>query len=574
VTNYFVTGASGFIGRHLVESLLAEASDGDQIAVLARDPDVLPIHWAPRIRVLKGSLLSFEPDTDLVQETQVVFHLAAKASISKGGDYGQDNVEGTRRLAELFESSAGLERFVFVSSIGAIDRFPQDPCTTPLDETFAANPLTSYGQSKLACEKLLQASPLPYTIIRPTWVYGPGMRADSHLRVFVDMVRRGSLIAGIDFPGRVSTIYVADLVSALSLAAHSPAALGQIYFAAAPDGHSLGELFSEIRDLAGRPPRVTKIPRWLSRLMQGMRPRLPFKIQNLFSSVLWADARRLNELGFQSSVDLRTGLLKTMHWIGQQSPTAGIPSGTAAVTGAASGIGRELALQWYANGGTVAPIDKDMTLQSYWADWPDAIPLVVDLAERDAREVLADRLIDIGIDCWINNAGIGLRGPFGDLSAARQQTLMAVNMDAVVQLSHAALKMFHAQGRGILVNVASSAAFQPLAGMAVYSASKSFVLQFTEALWIEQQQDPLIKIYAMVPSGTATQFQASAGVKNERPDQLLQPQYVAARMLRAMEGPSGTVMIGRSGKFMALFARLLSRRRLAMVWSRLMEHKR
>jgi hypothetical protein len=174
----------------------------------------------------------------------------------------------------------------------------------------------------------------------------------------------------------------------------------------------------------------------------------------------------------------------------------------------------------------------------------------------------------------VNCAGAGLRGRAADLDFEGQRGVIAVNVTALVYLSKLALEQFEKAGRGTLVNVSSSAAFQPLPGMAVYAASKSFVLQFTEALWAEMRPSPGIRILVVCPSGTATRFQSSAGVRALSGEKLLSPEEVAAGIRAWAERDPCTAIIGTRGKYMALLSRLLPRKQAALLWRRLMEQGR
>ena len=113
-----------------------------------------------------------------------------------------------------------------------------------------------------------------------------------------------------------------------------------------------------------------------------------------------------------------------------------------------------------------------------------------DLGSSDAVERLISEVKNRGlkIDCLMNNAGLGVFENFLDTSPAKQMNQVSVNISAVVALSHAFASEMTASHRGGLINIASTAGFQPLAGAAVYAASKAFVLFFSEALSLELEK--------------------------------------------------------------------------------------
>jgi short-subunit dehydrogenase len=242
------------------------------------------------------------------------------------------------------------------------------------------------------------------------------------------------------------------------------------------------------------------------------------------------------------------------------------------VTGAAGGIGRCLAEQLHCAGHDLLVIDRDAERLAALARQLDCRALVADLATRDGAAAVGRRLEEegLGIAWLINNAGIGQRGELGRLSLAAQQEVLELNCHAVLALSHLACRHFASTGRGTLINIASSAAFQPLPLMSVYAASKAFVLNLTEGLWGELRDREGIRVIAVCPAGTATGFQAAAGVGSRRGETLLRPETVAARIIRAASSRSPTVLIGSMSRIMYWMSLIPSRRLQATIWARMM----
>ncbi len=133
--------------------------------------------------------------------------------------------------------------------------------------------------------------------------------------------------------------------------------------------------------------------------------------------------------------------------------------------------------------------DKPSTLASELADKHHirAEVLSADLSRPGAGHALFEAVQQRGlsVDILINNAGFGTRGPFENFDAEREQQEVMLNIAAVVDLTHSFLPAMSARRSGSIINVASTAGFQPWPYMAVYGASKAFVLSFSEALWAE-----------------------------------------------------------------------------------------
>lgn len=566
-----ISGASGFIGQRLALRIAANGFDGScaEIVAIVRDPARLPDDLRERCDVHALDLAT-APESAIgaaCGNDAVVFHLAADASVTGGDAAARANTLATDRLLSAL-STRSPRRVVYVSSIGAVDRQPGDSCALPLDENSPPYPLTRYGASKLHGERQTAASGVAFSIVRPTWVYGPGMREGSHLRSLLAMVRRGSLVTRFRFPGRVSVIHVDDLCEALLLAATHRDAAGQTFFASDGVPVSLGELFGEFGRITGRASAGTVgVPGPVAGIARAVRRVLPLAAQNLHSDVLCASNEKIAALGFVPRVSRHRGFLELARaTAGPAAPARAI------VTGAANGIGRALAEQLYARGTAVIAVDLDAVgLAALAADCPGTEPVVADLSLATDRARLADRIAGSDADVVVNCAGIGVRGRVGALTAAAEARVIEVNATALATLSSAALQAFRARGTGSLVNVASSAALQPLPLMATYAASKAFVLSYSEALAEECAGEPGVRVITILPGGTDTGFQAAAGVRRVDGERLLGPHDVGARILEAIDaGRSATIYVGFRTFAMSLLARLIPRRWLVALWGRLM----
>ena len=185
------------------------------------------------------------------------------------------------------------------------------------------------------------------------------------------------------------------------------------------------------------------------------------------------------------------------------------------ITGASAGLGVDFARQLSARGQrlVLAARRKDR-LEALVAELGNARAVAIDLGEPGAAKRLMADVAANGerVACLVNNAGFGLWGRFASLDGAHQRRMIDLNCGALVELCHAVLPAMIARGEGAILNVASTAAFQPGPGMATYFASKAFVLSFTEALH-EEVAKKGVRVSALCPGPTATEFGEVAGFK-------------------------------------------------------------
>ncbi|MGD8316929.1 MAG: SDR family oxidoreductase [Myxococcales bacterium] len=190
----------------------------------------------------------------------------------------------------------------------------------------------------------------------------------------------------------------------------------------------------------------------------------------------------------------------------------------ALITGASMGIGAEIAKLFAADGIDVVLVarseDKlrDLAQELQTAHGIEAHVLASDLSDPGAPAQLFAALRDrnIEVDYLVNNAGFGAAGAFAELPLQMQLDMLQVNIDALVALSHFALQGMLQRNRGRILNIASTAAFQPGPDMAIYYASKAFVLMFSEGI-AEEVRDRGITVTAHCPGATATNFSHTAG---------------------------------------------------------------
>jgi short-subunit dehydrogenase len=233
------------------------------------------------------------------------------------------------------------------------------------------------------------------------------------------------------------------------------------------------------------------------------------------------------------------------------------------ITGASSGLGAEFARQCAARGERVVLVARRKDrLERLAEEIGGAEIIAADLSEPGAgTKVVAEAMTrDLWIRTLINNAGFGLIGKFERLSIARQLEMIDLNVRALTNLSYVVLNDMRLRGEGAILNVASTAAFQPGPKMAVYFATKAFVLSFTEALHEELKPDG-IKVSCLCPGPTRTEFGEVAGFGGNGLFERVAmeaPQVVAAG-LRGLDQNRAMVVPGLINKTVAASTRFAPR---------------
>ncbi|WBQ04397.1 SDR family NAD(P)-dependent oxidoreductase [Kribbella sp. CA-293567] len=256
---------------------------------------------------------------------------------------------------------------------------------------------------------------------------------------------------------------------------------------------------------------------------------------------------------------------------------------TVIITGASSGIGASFDKALAARGANLILVARRLDrLQSLAAELErkhqiTATAIALDLTSPHVGVELKKAVADAGLTATslINNAGFGTFGQFVDEDPARLSQEIAVDVTAPVQLSSAFLPDIIA-ARGFLINVASLAAYTPTPRMAVYGATKAFVLSFTEALWAELRGTGLTA-FALSPGATSTEFNAVVGTDDATAGAKMRtPADVVATALSHLESrnPGPSVIDGRSNRLVASMGRLAPRRTIVTMMHRLTDPAR
>lgn len=316
-----VTGATGFIGQHLVDAL---AASGQEVRCLTRGapkPDGRPnvaFHQATYGRSDLGL------GDGVFGGVAVVYHLSGATRAVSAASFRETNVAVTERVLDRIAAVNPGARFVLVSSQAAAG--PARDAEHPRLESDPEAPIEDYGRSKLAAERAARARmpEIEATIVRPVAVYGPGDR--DFLSIF-SMVKRGLAV----YPGirhsSINTIYVGDLVGGMIAAARSPATIGNTYFLGDDVAQSWKEIYTVIGDVIGQPKAVeVNLPHGVVSMAGAIgdlvgsvtgRPSLVNTSKAMLAAPrywLCSSARAKEDFGFAASTSLRDGMRATYDW--------------------------------------------------------------------------------------------------------------------------------------------------------------------------------------------------------------------------------------------------------------------
>ena len=309
-----VTGATGFVGRHLCRMLIER---GYRVRGTLRRDAVGGAIAASVEPVLVGDIGPNTDWTDALRGVSCVVHLAARVHVVQEADpdpvaaFRRDNVQATVRLAQA-AGACGVRRLVFASSARVNGPSSGE---APFRESDAPVPAEPYEQSKLEAERGLagvaSATGLECVTVRAPLVYGPGVKAN-FLSLMRALDRRWPLPLGA-IRNRRSLIYVGNLASAMLAALVHPGASGRTYLVSDGEDVSTPELARRIAEALGREARLPRVPVGLLRAAGRLVGR-EGAVERLFAS-LQVDSRAIrDELGWRPPHTMAHGLEQTAHW--------------------------------------------------------------------------------------------------------------------------------------------------------------------------------------------------------------------------------------------------------------------
>ncbi len=320
-----VTGATGFVGGHLAETLRRE---GAEVTALVRSPAKAAALTALGVHTVRGDLQDRDALRAATRGQDVIFHVAGLVAARDEAEFLRGNRDGTANLLAAVEAGETVPRFVLVSSMAAAGPAPRG---RPLTGSEPPAPVTAYGRSKLAGELVIRGSAVPWVIVRPPMVYGP--RDTEVLKVF-RIARLGLAPVFGDGTQELSAVYGPDLAEALIAAATSDRTVGRTYYACHPEVITSAGFVRAVgaawRGPEAAPVRILPLPEAVAQValgVTGTAARLtgratiltPDKAHEFFQPAWTGDPAPLAaDTGWQARHDLATGLAATARWYRDQ----------------------------------------------------------------------------------------------------------------------------------------------------------------------------------------------------------------------------------------------------------------
>ncbi|MED4462535.1 SDR family NAD(P)-dependent oxidoreductase [Metabacillus fastidiosus] len=247
------------------------------------------------------------------------------------------------------------------------------------------------------------------------------------------------------------------------------------------------------------------------------------------------------------------------------------------ITGASSGIGEAFAHEFATRGSHLILVARSEAKLSALAEklqkehGIQTQVIVSDLSQEGSPNRLYQQCVERGlsVDFLINNAGFATHGLFEQLSGQRQHEEIMLNVLAVVDLTHLFLPQMLKRKSGVIINVASTAGFQPLPNMAVYGATKAFVLSFTQALW-EENRKRGVQFLTLCPGSTETEFFNVVGADEASVGKRDTPENVVQVALRSLQAKKIYTIPGFRNYISAQMSRFITRKQMLFIVGRML----
>ncbi|MBE9007316.1 NAD-dependent epimerase/dehydratase family protein [Fortiea sp. LEGE XX443] len=306
-----VTGAAGFIGSHLVETLLKQGEEiigidefNDYYDPMFKRKNIAYLNSYSNFTLIEGNI-QFLDWTTLLQDVKIIYHQAAQAGVRASWGqsfraYTERNINATQVLLEAAKNAKNLKRLVFASTSSVYG----DAETLPTDESIFPHPVSPYGITKLAAERLCglyqKNFGVPIVSLRYFTVYGTRQRPDMAFHKFFKAVLQDEAIPiyGDGQQTRDFT-YVSDVIAANLVAATVPAAVGEIFNIGGGSRVVLTEVLDTMAEIVGKPIKKNHIEKAMGDARHTA-----------------ADISKAQKiLGYQPQVPLREGLAQEWQWV-------------------------------------------------------------------------------------------------------------------------------------------------------------------------------------------------------------------------------------------------------------------
>ncbi len=550
-----LTGAFGNVGVSAIEALLQQGHTIRCFDLRTPANERTARRYRGHIEVFWGDLRVPADVVTAVAGVDVVLHVAfIIPKMSHTGieselrpDFAEAvNIGGTRNLIQALQAQPAPPRLVFTSSLHVYGRTQH--LAPPRTIAEIPEPIEHYARHKVQCEEMIRASGLTWAILRLAATLPIALKLDPGM-------------FDVPLANRMEYVHTRDVGLALANAVSSEAIWGKtLLIGGGPRcQHVFGDMVARIMGAMG-----------LDMLPQEAFATVPFATDWLDTEesqrLLRYQTRTLDDyvrdmarlLGprlafvrlFKPAVR-RSLLAQSPHWrrhLARQRRATGWEGKTALVTGASSGIGAAVARKLAHRGAHLLLVARradrlDLLADEIRRDGGVAHVIAANLMEEGERARVLAQAHELagGVDILVNSAGLGWYGYGAEMPWDVAQTMIQTNMTALAHLTLAVLRDMQARGAGHIVNISSVAGSLPEQGIALYGATKSFVDNFTTALYRELH-NTAVRVSLVRPGPVQTEFyDRAAGQANGRriPGErfAVSPERVAARVIAILRRP-------------------------------------
>ncbi len=550
-----LTGAFGNVGVSAIEALLQQGHAIRCFDLRTPGNERTARRYRGRVEVVWGDLRVPADVATAVAGVDVVLHVAfIIPKMSRTGveselrpDFAEAvNVGGTRNLIRAMLAQLVPPRLVFTSSLHVYGRTQHLPPPRTVAET--PRPIEHYARHKVQCEAMIRASGLTWAILRLAATLPIALKLDPGM-------------FDVPLDNRMEYVHTRDVGLALANAISSDAIWGKtLLIGGGPRcQYVFGDMVARIMAAMGLPmlpqqafATVPFATDWLDteesqRLLKYQTRSLDDYMRDMTRLL----GPRLVFVRLFKSIVQRSLLAQSPHWrrhLARQRRASGWEGKAALVTGASSGIGAAVARKLAHRGAHVLLVARradrlELLADEIRRDGGAAHVIVADLADEGQRASVLTQARDLagGVDILVNSAGLGWYGYGSEMPWDVAQAMIQTNMTALAHLTLAVLRDMQVRGTGHIVNISSVAGSLPEQGIALYGATKSFVDNFTTALYRELH-DTAVKISLVRPGPVQTEFNdRAAGRANGRriPGErfAVSPERVAARVIGVLHHP-------------------------------------
>lgn len=319
-----VTGATGFVGSHLVDLLL---SKNYEVWCIIRKSSNTKWLKGKDVKLLDCGLNDKNALLNAIKNVDYIFHVAGVVKSKTKDGYFTGNVDTTRNLLEtVIENDIKLKRFVVVGSLTATGPSVDG---IPVDENSVCNPITTYGKSKLEEEKLALSykDRIPITICRAPAVYG---QRDTEIFIYFKTFSKGlTTLIGFDNK-KLSLIHVLDLVEGIYQAAISEKSVGEVYFISSEEFYTWEQINKITSEIFNKKPIIVRIPHTVVYLIAAIAQFFSYfsskaatlnleKAKDLTQKYWICNTSKAKEhFGYKQKIGIREGIKQTIDWYKEQ----------------------------------------------------------------------------------------------------------------------------------------------------------------------------------------------------------------------------------------------------------------